>query len=388
MHNKSEREAVLLEYSHDFRLVAASLAVSLMASFTGLALTRGISLLSETHRKQRIAMASVALGGGIWSMHFVAMLGLQMPILFYYDALLTLISALVAILMVGVALLVMHYWPRTSASVCIAGTIVGLGIPAMHYIGMLGIQLCKAVYTPVGVVLAVAASVILGIGSFSIAYGERTHRNIILSTITFGVAVFTVHFLAMAGTNFLPTLQSSNVAAGIDNSILAMIVTLISFVICGAFLLSGVTFWPNEKFLPESGYPEPKEPMLASDGSFQANGSDAAPTTFAIPYEKDSRILFAETSSVAAIRAEGHYTIVYVGLNKLFCPWSISDAAKRLAGSAFVQCHRSYLINPSHVTGFERKKDNGVCFFENNPPLGKVPVSRSRLSNVRSALGL
>jgi len=377
----------LLEYSHDFRLVAASLAVSLMASFTGLALTRGISLLSETHRKQRIAMASVALGGGIWSMHFVAMLGLQMPILFYYDALLTLISALVAILMVGVALLVMHYWPRTSASVCIAGTIVGLGIPAMHYIGMSGIQLCNAVYTPIGVVLAVAASVVLGIGSFSIAYGARTHRNIILSTITFGVAVFAVHFLAMAGTNFLPTEQNGNVATGIDNSILAMIVTLISFVICGAFLLSGVTFWPIEKLQLEAGNWEPKEPMRADD-SFQASSSDPAPTMFTIPYEKDSRILFAETSSVAAIRAEGHYTIVYVGLNKLFCPWSISDAAKRLAGSAFVQCHRSYLINPSHVTGFERKKDNGVCFFENNPSLGKVPVSRSRLSNVRNALGL
>jgi len=332
-------------------------------------------------------MASVALGGGIWSMHFVAMLGLQMPILFYYDALLTLISALVAILMVGVALLVMHYWPRTSASVCIAGTIVGLGIPAMHYIGMSGIQLCNAVYTPIGVILAVAASVVLGIGSFSIAYGARTHRNIILSTITFGVAVFAVHFLAMAGTNFLPTEQNGNVATGIDNSILAMIVTLISFVICGAFLLSGVTFWPIEKLQLEAGNWEPKEPMRADD-SFQASSSDPAPTMFTIPYEKDSRILFAETSSVAAIRAEGHYTIVYVGLNKLFCPWSISDAAKRLAGSAFVQCHRSYLINPSHVTGFERKKDNGVCFFENNPSLGKVPVSRSRLSNVRNALGL
>ena len=54
-----------------------------------------------------MVVAAVVLGG----MHFVAMLGLQLPILFYYDGLYTLISALIAILLVGAALLFLHFLP-------------------------------------------------------------------------------------------------------------------------------------------------------------------------------------------------------------------------------------------------------------------------------------
>ena len=376
---------MFLEYSLNLPLVIASVAVSLMASFTGLALTRGVSLLHEIQRKQRIAMASIALGGGIWAMHFVAMLGLKLPILFYYDALTTMISALVAILMVGVALLVVHFRKRTRSSIAIAGTIAGLGISAMHYIGMSGMQLCKAVYTPGGVLLSLVASVTLGIVSFGIAYGKRTHRSIILGTLTFGIAVVSVHFLAMYGTNFLQVEPVRPLTAFIDNSTLALIVTLIAFFICSAFLLAGVTFMP-----------------VPADGAWPADGKTAAPAPAAgvsasapgrqapasVPYQKDGLIQFVRPSAIAVLRAEGHYSVLYVGPEKLFCPWSISDAEARMAGGNFIRCHRSYLINPDHVTGFERKKDNGVCRFAASPGLGPVPVSRSRIGEVRAALGL
>ena len=376
---------MFLEYSLNLPLVIASVAVSLMASFTGLALTRGVSLLPEIQRKQRIAMASIALGGGIWAMHFVAMLGLKLPILFYYDALTTMISALVAILMVGVALLVVHFRKRTRSSIAIAGTIAGLGISAMHYIGMSGMQLCKAVYTPGGVLLSLVASVTLGIVSFGIAYGKRTHRSIILGTLTFGIAVVSVHFLAMYGTNFLQVEPVRPLTAFIDNSTLALIVTLIAFFICSAFLLAGVTFMP-----------------VPADGAWPADGKTAAPAPAAgvsasapgrqapasAPYQKDGLIQFVRPSAIAVLRAEGHYSVLYVGPEKLFCPWSISDAEARLAGGNFIRCHRSYLINPDHVTGFERKKDNGVCRFAASPGLGPVLVSRSRIGEVRAALGL
>ena len=100
-----------------------------MASFTGLTLTRGPADLGAAQRKQRIVMASIAMGGGIWSMHFIAILGVRLPILYYYDALMTMVSALVAILMVGIALLVLHFRARTLANIVIAGIIVGMGIP-------------------------------------------------------------------------------------------------------------------------------------------------------------------------------------------------------------------------------------------------------------------
>ncbi|WP_167591632.1 MHYT domain-containing protein [Jiella endophytica] len=428
----------MLEQSHVFVLVIASLAVSLMASFTGLSLTYGISGLPGPQRKASVAMAAIALGGGIWSMHFVAMLGLELPVSFYYDALTTLISALVAILVVGIGLLMMHFRVRTPANITVAGAIVGLGIAAMHYLGMSGIQLCRAVYTPLGLTLAWTASVGLGILSFHVIYGARCRRNVVLGTLCLGLSVFAVHFIAMGGTGF--RLDATGVGEGplLDNATLAMIVTIAAFVICGAFLLTGVTFLPEDAAgSPGAKGDEPEqqpataaasigaaslrlmeprpEARAASGGAStgmapapdegaagslpqhpsandqpQGPGPSNPPPRHAtlVPYEKDGRTIFVDRSSIAALRAEGHYSILYVGGKQLFCPWSISEAEARLADATFIRAHRSYLINVSHVTGFERHKDNGICFFEETLSLGKVTVSRSRLTAVRHALGV
>jgi len=368
----------VLAYSHNLALVAAALAVSLMASFTGLALTRGSMALAEGPRKRVVAMAAVALGGGIWAMHFIAMLGLRLPVLFYYDALVTLISALVAILMVGVALLLVHFRPRRPVTVTLAGLIAGAGIPAMHYIGMSAIRLCQPVYDPLGVTLTWAVSLALGVLSFRVAYGARRVRNIVLGTVCLGLAVVAVHFLAMAGTGFLVAPGRGGAQPGLDNPRLAMIVTVVAFVFCGAFLLSGVSFLRPALPGGDEDQPTPVTPVT----------SVTPDARLRVPYEREGRTLFLAPSEIAAVRAEGHYTILYAGGGRLFCPWSISEAAARLEAPGFVRTHRSYLVNTAHVTGFERRKDTGLCFFETTPGLAKVPVSRSRLAGVRAALGL
>ena len=232
----------ILDYSHNSLLVVASLLVATMAGFTGFSLTKGLSERSIAHRKILIALAAVALGGGIWSMHFVAMLGLQLPILFYYDAAITLASALIAILVVGSALLILHFWKRTAGTLVLAGMIVGLGVLAMHYLGMSAMELCQALYTPTGIVLAVVSSCALNIAAFAIAYGQRTHRNIVVGTLFFGFAVFAVHFIAISGADFVAVDALSEVGPIISNEVMAIAVVLSSFVLCGAFLLTGVTF--------------------------------------------------------------------------------------------------------------------------------------------------
>ena len=88
----------MLTVTYDPAMVAASLMIAIMASFTGLRLASGLSRLSLAVRKQEIAKAAIALGGGIWSMHFVGMLAVQLPVRIFYDALPTLGSVLVAIL--------------------------------------------------------------------------------------------------------------------------------------------------------------------------------------------------------------------------------------------------------------------------------------------------
>ncbi len=360
----------MLDYSHNAWLVAASLAVALMAGFTGLYLTHGASRLDSQRRKLVVALAAVILGGGIWSMHFVAMLGLQLPILFYYDALITLISALVAILMVGLALLLLHFRPRTPQTMIGSGVIVGLGIVVMHYIGMAGMQLCRPVYNVLDVLLSTLASVMLSVAAIWVAYGNRTQRNILLGTVCFGLAVFTMHFVATGLTDFVASDSAGGAGPVLDNQVLAMGVTVSVFLICGAFLLTGISFIEPKEQPTDEPAPEP------------------ATLRAGVPFEREGQTFFTEPASIAAIRAEGHYTVLYIDAEKLFCPWSITEAEARLKPDGFLRAHRSYLVNPKHVSSFERHKDNGTCYFDGVDALAKVPVSRSRLTDIREALGV
>lgn len=361
----------MLEFTQNGWLVLASFAVALMAGFTGLSLTKGVSAVGPSQRKLVIVMAAIALGGGIWSMHFVAMLGLQLPVLFYYDALITLISALVAVLMVGLALLILHFLPRSPVSIVTAGAIVGLGIVVMHFIGMFGMELCQPVNDVSDYLISGGAAIVLSVLAIWVAYDSRTNRNILLGTVCFGTAVVTVHYIAIAQTGFVFTGVLPVSGPILSNQTLALGVTVAAFLICGAFLLSGFSF--IEQMSPDDApAKEPAEPGFGAG----------------VPFEKDGRTQFALRDSIAAIRAEGHYTLLYINDEKLFCPWSITDAQSRLEPLGFIRTHRSYLINPAHVSGFERLKDTGVCFFDGVASLGKVPVARSRLGRVREVLGL
>lgn len=368
----------MLDFSHDWRLVLASLAIALMAGFTGLSLTRGASQLTPAYRKAVVAMAAVVLGGGIWSMHFVAMLGLRLPILYFYDPLSTLISALAAILMTGLALLILHFRPRTPASLTLAGVIIGAGISVMHYLGMLGMEMCVPIFTPAGVAGAGLASVILSVIAVRLAYGERGRRNIVQGTVGFGLAVTAVHFIAMAGTGFLPADGTGDPGPAMGNETLAILVTLASFTICGAFLLTAITFLPGpeEEAKPEAAPAVPSPPA-----------APRADTPLRIPHEREGRTLFLDPATVSALRAEGHYTVILRGSESLFCPWSITEAEERLTPAGFLRVHRSYLLNPARVARFERLKDTGLCLLDGDGNL-KIPVSRNRLPDLRAALGV
>jgi NO-binding membrane sensor protein with MHYT domain len=357
----------MIEYGHNGLLVFLSLLVALVAGFTGLSLTKDLSSKSFSQRKIAVALASFALGGGIWSMHFVAMLGLQMPILFYYDAAITLVSALIAVLLVAVALGLLHFTNRTPVTIIAAGGITGFGILAMHYVGMAGLQLCRAVYTAPGLLIAFVAAMFMCIMAFRVAYTNRNDKNIVIGTVGFGGAVFSVHFFAMWGTNFFSVDQLTEFGPSISNEIMAIGVILTSFVILGAFL------WVSATFLTP--------PLVTED-----EDSDAPRTErIALPCESDGKRVFVLAQDVSFLRADGHYTQVYTDAGRLFCAWPITQAAKRLLPTGFIKVHRSYLVNPSKIARFERGKDKGSILFAQDllPP---VPVSRSKVKDVQEMM--
>jgi len=374
----------MLEHGHNHYLILASLAVAIMSAFTGLSLTQGASAMGVAQRKLVVSMSAVALGSGIWSMHFVAMLGMTLPVSFHYDALVTMMSALVAILLTGIALLLVHFGKRTGLRITLAGMCVGVGILAMHYIGMSGIQDVKPVYSAFGIVVAIVASIVLCVVSFWISYGHRESRNILSGTLVFGISIVAVHFIAMAGTHFVKIDGAQSTGLWMSNEVLAFGVTLSSFVISGAFLLVGVTF--AEGMRKSQNNVQSHQPVAEKTAADAPVARQSA--VIRIPYESDGQTHFVQSDDVAAVQAEGRYTYLYHPSGRLFCPWSISAMETKLANTQFVKVHRSYLVNTHHVTSFERKKDNGVCFFESMAHLDHVTVSRSYLKQVRESLGV
>ena len=363
-----------LSYSHNQTLVVLALVLAVVAGFTGFTLTHNLSAKTLLQRKISVSMAAVALGGGIWSMHFVAILGLSLPVMVFYDAAITLASALVAILIVAVALMILHFFVRTSLTIVLAGCIVGAGILLMHYIGMAGLQLCKPVYTVQGVILSSIVAFLSSVVAFWVAYRERNNRNILLATLCFGIAVVSVHFSAILNTSFVEVSEGSEFGPLISNETLAIIVVLTSFIILCLFL------WVSSTFLSP-------HILVAKTIDDNNEGSDVITRKSQqhIPCERDGLKVFIALRDVLAIRADGHYSQVYTEREKYFCVWPITEVDRRLERSGFIKVHRSYIVNPDRVDRFERSKDKGFCVFC-TPVATKIPVSRSKLKEAQAAI--
>jgi hypothetical protein len=213
----------------------------------------------------------------------------------------------------------------------------------------------------------------LCIAAFWIAYGQRTNRNILLGTLCFAVAVCAVHFLAMAGTNFVAEPSLAEFGPVMSNETLALGVIFFSFVIFGTCLWVSVTYLivaPAAQ--PAAAREEPRSEPENVAG-------------LQIPCERDGSKVFIRSDDVLFVRADGHYTQIYTADEHLFCAWPITEATKRLVTVGFMQTHRSYLVNPDRVVRFERTKDKGRCIFE-GADLPPAPVSRSKLKVIQDAL--
>src|SRR5437016_7317505 len=113
--------------THDPYLVALSILVACFASYTALDLSAHVAPARGFARRAWLMAAALTMGGGIWSMHFVAMLAFIMPTPMSFDIGLTALSLVVAIFVTGVGFYVIS---RQSASppLVLSGIFMGLGI--------------------------------------------------------------------------------------------------------------------------------------------------------------------------------------------------------------------------------------------------------------------
>jgi len=153
--------------THDLILVILSIVLAAFASYTALDLASRARAGKGWAYQAWLAAAAFAMGGGIWSMHFVAMLAYSMPGMpVHYHVGLTLLSLVLPILATGAGFFVVSRKPVGPVVLVASGLLVGLGIVAMHYTGMAAMHMdADLSYDN----LWVAVSVLIAIGAATIA---------------------------------------------------------------------------------------------------------------------------------------------------------------------------------------------------------------------------
>ncbi|MEV0643116.1 MHYT domain-containing protein [Streptomyces sp. NPDC050619] len=162
------------------------------------------TLLDTQARKAGwLALGAASIGSGIWTMHFIAMIGFQVEeTRIRYDASLTVLSLVVAILVVGIGVFTVGYRGASSATLAVAGVITGLGIAAMHYLGMAAIHLNGDFdYDPLVVTLSVLIAIVAATAALWAAVTIQGFLMSLGASLIMGVAVSGMHYTGMAAVS-------------------------------------------------------------------------------------------------------------------------------------------------------------------------------------------
>jgi len=233
--------AVPLTESYQPSLVLLSLAVIFFAGFTSLSLADRLLVSTGRIRLGWLLGAAIALGGGIWSMHFVAMLAFQLNMAISYDPGLTIVSMLVAIVFVTIGLLIVSLHPSSRFGLIAAGIITGCGVSAMHYTGMAAMQMGAIIlWNTMLVAMSVAIGILAATAALWLSIQYKTMWFKLVAAMAMTVAVAGMHYTGMAAASYIPTHGALAPNVGLQANVLAVATAAASFIILFLALLAAM----------------------------------------------------------------------------------------------------------------------------------------------------
>ncbi len=368
--------------SYEPWLVLLSLALAFQGCFVGLHLARKVGLAQRLHRRALISMSALSIALAIWTMHFVGMLAVKLPVPVDFLVLPTLLSFLVCVLVVGAAVFAMGTGVPTLNRIGLAAVLMGAGIVSMHYIGMYALHSSVNMahdpqFVAAGILFGVAASG----ASLWLAFVGATWRSILSSAIVMALAISMMHYTSMAGFEIVSLCETGTQgqAPALSQELLAIIVAVVAFIVSGIFLL---TLVPEGGLAlsPASGQaPEPAAASLDVVAPTSTTPADDAVSMLhrALPVEKNGRRTNLPIWRLVAVQAQAHYTLLFDGETTWFSPLPISEIEKILNSTTFARVHRSHIINLDRFT-FVRGAGDGGAFVAISDTPYRVPVSRTR----------
>ncbi|MBB3220503.1 MHYT domain-containing protein [Pseudoduganella umbonata] len=226
----------LLQYGiYDPMLVVLSVLIAIFASWMGLYIAAHQSA-SQTRglRAAALMSGSLALGAGIWAMHFIGMLAFDVCTGTQYEPLLTGLSLLPGMAASAVALSITRRERLTRGTLLLGGVLVGAGIGAMHYSGMAAMQTALTLYyDPLMFALSIVVAVVLSTVALGVRFGLRerarqlsSRQRLGISAVVMGCAITGMHYTGMAAARFHGT--PPVIALPDDTDEMALSVTLIT----------------------------------------------------------------------------------------------------------------------------------------------------------------
>jgi len=191
---------------HNFTYGALNPVLAYLAScvgcFAGLRCTARARAVTGVSRARWLTLGALAIGTtGIWVMHFIAMLGFTISgQAIRYNVPITILSMLLAVVVVGIGVFIVGFsrpgaWPPLLAG----GSIIGIGVATMHYMGMAAIRVPDSLsYNPLLVVVSVVIAVIAGTAALWAALRLDSLLSAVAASLIMGVAVSSMHYTGMA----------------------------------------------------------------------------------------------------------------------------------------------------------------------------------------------
>ena len=192
-------------YGHfDPFLVAVSVGVATFASYTALNLTGRLAVADEAARRWWLLAAALALGGGIWSMHFVGMLAFSMDAPMFYDVRMTTTSLLLPVAATWLGLFAACRFGTGWRPILIGGIIVGFAVVIMHYTGMAAMQMpgIAISYSVPIVGLSIAIAIAAATAALWLAFRTKRAWQRAGSAALMGAAISGMHYTGMAAARF------------------------------------------------------------------------------------------------------------------------------------------------------------------------------------------
>lgn len=232
--------------SYSPSLVVISLFVAILASYTALDLTGRLATAKGRAVYLWMAGGALAMGVGVWSMHFIGMLALRLPFALGFDLGITALSLLIAVLSSGFALWLVSQ-PRLPAwQLALGALIMGAGIASMHYTGMAAMRMTPGIdYDPTLFGASLLIAVVASGAALWIAFNLRRNTPYVRlarggAAVVMGIAIVGMHYTGMAAAQFADESYCGAALSGLSGKGLDNLVLVTSLAVLIIALLTSL----------------------------------------------------------------------------------------------------------------------------------------------------